>query len=110
MIIQNYGEYGRHCYRISPTSKRNIGYFTLYDHRDRAEIWSLYIIQSKRNKGYGKRMLSEFLQEYNGNKPLFLYVEKDNEIALRLYKKVGFVIVGDHHGYAWKMQYMPCSN
>ncbi len=106
MLIQNYQGYGRYCYRISPKSKRNIGYFELWSYPNKNEIWSLRIIESQHNKGYGTRMLQEFLNDYKENKPLYLYVYKDNEIAIKLYEKVGFVIVGEYSKYAWTMQYM----
>ena len=48
-----------------------------------------------RNKGYGTQMLTEFLSQFKSEKPLVLYVYKTNEIAIKLYEKVGFVIIGD---------------
>lgn len=106
MLIQTGEQY---CFRISAKSSRNIGYFEVWQYKDKYKIWSLRIIESQRNKGYGTRMLKEFLQEFKADKPLFLHVYKTNKIAIHMYEKLGFVIVGEYGDDAWTMQYRPCS-
>ncbi len=97
-------------YQFRPNNRCRIyGKFDLIERKDKYEIWSLGIFGDYRNKGYGTQMLTEFLQQFNSSKPLFLYVYKTNEIAIKLYKKVGFAIVGDYGPNAYAMQYMNCS-
>jgi ribosomal protein S18 acetylase RimI-like enzyme len=97
-------------YQFIPNDTNNIcGSFDLRYLGDRYEIWSFGIFGDYRNKGYGTQMLTEFLQQFNDTKPLYLYVYKKNEIAIRLYKKVGFAIVGNTSENIYEMQYMNCS-
>lgn len=92
-------------YKHNPNGKIYTGRFDLYDRGDRLEIWSLEIGKRFRNKGHGTQMLTEFLSQFNSDKPLFLYVNKTNEIAIKLYEKVGFTIVGDFSTNAYTMKY-----
>ena len=96
-------------FRPNHDKRKNYGSFELYEYGNAYAIWSLSIIEEQRGKGYGAQMLTEFLEKFNANKPLFLYVNKANEIAIRLYKKVGFAIVGDYSSYAYTMKYMNCT-
>lgn len=99
--IQSFG------YKRNPKGKIYTGQFDLYDRSDRFEIWSLQVCKRFRNKGYGTQMLTEFLSQLKSDKPLYLYVHKTNEIAIRLYEKVGFTIIGEcsFAPYAYTMQY-----
>lgn len=100
----------RKSYQFKPNNScRVYGKFELIEKPDKYEIWALGIFGGYRNKGYGTQMLTEFLQQFKADKPLFLYVYKTNEIALRLYKNVGFAIVGDYSSSAYAMQYMNCA-
>lgn len=94
-------------YKAKPTSKIFVGSFQLKDKGDNYEIWCLSVHGRCRNKGYGTKMLTEFLAEFKHDKPLILYVYKTNTIAIRLYAKVGFVICGEYPfgNYAWEMKY-----
>ena len=60
-----------------------------------------------------KDLIQEYKEQMN-HKPLVLYVHCINEIAIHLYEKCGFVIVGDYlsKGYAYEMQYKggTCTN
>jgi ribosomal protein S18 acetylase RimI-like enzyme len=49
-------------------------------------------------------MLREAI-ELAGDKALMLYVHKDNEIALHVYEKAGFQLVGELGTLAWAMAY-----
>lgn len=99
--IQSFG------YKRNPKGKTYTGQFDLVDKDNRFEIWSLYVKERYQNKGYGTRMLTEFLSQFKSDKPLFLYVYKTNKIAIRLYEKVGFTIIGEcsFAPYAYTMQY-----
>ena len=94
-------------YKRNPKLKNYQGEFDLIDKGDKLEIWSLYIRERYRNKGYGTQMLTEFLSQFTSDKPLVLYVYKTNEIAIKLYEKVGFKIIGEckFAPYAYEMQY-----
>lgn len=72
------------------------------------EIWSVRIFEEFQRKGYATLMLKRIIKKYKGNVlPLVLYVAKDNDIAMHLYKKLGFEIIGKYSSNAWAMQYKP---
>lgn len=100
----------RHRIRFKRNNDDNIalGVFDLRILKDRYEIWSLGVHYEYRRKGYATQMLMEFLQQFKHDKPIVLYVYKSNEIAIRLYEKVGFVIVDECYfdSNAYKMQYV----
>lgn len=98
----------KYQFRPNHDRRRIYGRFELWERRSKYEIWALSIIEEQRNRGYGTQMLTEFLEQFKADKPLFLYVHKTNEAAMKLYKKVGFEIVGDYSPYAYAMQYMNC--
>ena len=52
-------------------------------------IWAVEILEQHRGKGMGSKMLTEILSD---KKKYILQVEKDNKIAIKLYKKLGFKI------------------
>lgn len=92
-------------YKRKANNKTYAGHFDLNDKGDRYEIWSLEVSPRYRNKGYATQMLTEFISQFKFDKPLILYVYKWNEIAIRLYESVGFVITGEYaDGEAYKMQ------
>ena len=93
-------------YKRNENNKTYAGKFDVRECADKFEIWSLKIFPRYRNKGYATCMLTEFLQQFKSEKPLVLYVYKRNEIAIKLYKKVGFVIIDDYGADAYTMQYM----
>ena len=94
-------------YKRNPNGKIYTGQFDLHDKGDKFEIWSLKVNERFRNKGYGTQMLTEFISQFSFEKPLVLYVWKTNEIAIKLYEKVGFKIIGEckFASYAYEMQY-----
>ena len=102
---------GRHAQKVlfkrKPDETTSIGSFGLRTCDDRYEIWSLGIVGEYRRKGYATQMLTEFIQQFQHDKPIVLYVYKINKVAIHLYEKVGFVIVGDCYfdQSAYKMQY-----
>ena len=68
------------------------GRFTVHDWSNYYMIWNVKINEKYRNKGFGTKMFVEIIQKFN-DKPLRLYVYKDNLIAIHLYYKMGFVII-----------------
>lgn len=91
----------------NPTAKP-IGSFDMFVRKggDKMhELWSFGIREAEnRGKGYGQRMLSEALALADGY-PIRLYVHKSNDVAIHIYQKAGFRIIGKFMGdEAWTMQ------
>lgn len=104
---RGYGTCHRFLYKRNQNNKLHSGRFDLVEYPDKFVIWALSVDPRYRHKGNATRMLTEFVSQFKSNKPLRLYVYKTNEIAIRLYEKVGFVIIGEYgsSGDAWTMQY-----
>ena len=104
MAYRNVQTFG---FKRNPLGKQYTAKFDLVERDDKFEIWSLGVVERYRRKGYATQMLMEFLSQFKSGKPLSLYVVKTNEIAIRLYEKVGFSIVGDYKygSYAYEMQF-----
>ena len=72
--------------------------FLLYDYDEELNGWSFsrFMIYIKyQNKGFGRKALEKFLEYFQSkfpNKSLYTSVEIDNDIAIKLYQKYGFVI------------------
>jgi ribosomal protein S18 acetylase RimI-like enzyme len=59
--------------------------------KDEGFITGLEVYKPYKNKGLGSKLLDDAVKKYNG---IDLTVYKDNDIAIRMYKKYGFVILG----------------
>lgn len=74
------------------------------------ELWSVMIYEKFQKQGYGTLMLKRIIKKYKKHElPLVLYVYKTNKVALHLYEKLGFQIIGEHtevSDQAWAMQYI----
>ena len=92
-------------FKRNPLGKRYTAKFDLVERDDKFEIWSLGVMERYRRKGYATQMLTEFLSQFSSEKPLYLYVYTANKIAIHLYEKVGFTIVGDYGKGAYTMQF-----
>lgn len=94
-------------YKQNASDKDWQGKFNLVEKDNKFEIWALGVPLKYRRKGYATQMLLEFISQFNFSKPLSLYVLKGNKIAIHLYQKVGFVIVGDYERdkCAYEMQF-----
>ena len=85
-----------------------IGSFDLFESKSNKslplELWSFKIHENAdHGKGYGQMMLREVM-EITKNRNVKLYVYRCNEVAIHIYKKVGFEIVEKHMGdEAWEM-------
>lgn len=93
----------------NPT-EQPIGSFDLFEHKDTPSrpmyLWSFGIRDEENHfKGYGQRMLREAIAVANG-KPIRLYVMRNNDVAIHVYEKFGFKIIGSYMGeMAWTMQH-----
>jgi ribosomal protein S18 acetylase RimI-like enzyme len=63
-------------------------------------LYNLVIDTGFRGNGYGKQLINIIINyinvNYNNYKYIILYVDKDNEVAISLYKSLGFTLVGDN--------------
>ena len=76
-------------------SKKPIGYCFFRNLVDEAEILSLEIKSKYRNKGFGL-LLFKKVELYFADKKIckcFLEVNKNNNLAINFYKKIGFVYI-----------------
>jgi ribosomal protein S18 acetylase RimI-like enzyme len=74
--------------------RKVIGQFEFFSDNS---LWSFKIDENFRGKGYGYIFLNEFLNYIKKNteiKEVKLNVKNDNEVAINLYKKLGFEIIG----------------
>lgn len=61
----------------------------IYEEDDGIYLANLYIHPQYRNQGIATKVLEHLIKEYRVNT---LVVAKDNEVAINLYKKFGFVV------------------
>ncbi|HVG52476.1 MAG TPA: ribosomal protein S18-alanine N-acetyltransferase [Xanthobacteraceae bacterium] len=66
-----------------------------------AEILSIAVAASDRNRGLGRRLLDLHLRRLAGTgcRTVFLEVDENNEPARKLYRRAGFHEVGRREGY-----------
>ena len=82
-------------------SKKPIGYCFFRNLVDEAEILSLEIKSRYRNKGFGL-LLFKKVELYFADKKIcicFLEVNKNNNLAINFYKKIGFVYIKNIKNY-----------
>ena len=108
MIRLNNNGYG--YYHLKDTDTQSyLGRCIVYDKRNFYEIWGVVIYDRFRKQGYATLMLKRIIKKF-ADKPLRLYVYKDNNIAIRLYEKLGFKIIEEYAPYndgnynAWTME------
>ena len=81
---------------IDTTHDKLIGYFTV---EKESKFLSLMIPNKKyRGYGFGKMMAKDSIQKYGCKE---LWVAKDNQIAIKLYKDIGFEIIDDNRYKDW---------
>jgi [ribosomal protein S18]-alanine N-acetyltransferase len=68
---------------------------------DEAEILTIAVEAASQGKGVGRALLSENLRQAAnaGAKAIFLEVDRHNAAAVALYRRLGFVNVGERMGY-----------
>lgn len=98
LISQNnvFGFYSR------PTNDENIlGFVLTRIAADEAEILSIGTDEKAQNIGLGWRMMRAAMSEASnrGASKLFLEVDEKNAPALNLYRKIGFLTVGERRAY-----------
>lgn len=87
---------------VDTDNNKMIGYIFVGEKKDKGFISTLEVAKSYRRLGFGKRLLLDAIKKYDA---IDLVVYKDNKIVLNLYKKYGFVIIGEaKNNKAWWMK------
>lgn len=84
-----------YIYRDATTPKKRkkkIGYARVIAGNGRNFLCDVLISPEERGRGFG-RYLVEHLAAECGNMPLLMHVDGDNEVALRLYRRIGCEVV-----------------
>lgn len=81
-----------HIYWIAQVDGEDAGYASAYREGDRLWIKKLYLLDSSRGLGLGKRLIAVAQQELPGAASLALYVNDGNASAIAFYKSQGFAI------------------
>lgn len=69
-----------------------VGFINYYKIYDRIEIANFNVLDYFQNQGIGTKLLNYIIDKYQSEcKNITLEVRKDNNNAIRLYKKVGFI-------------------
>lgn len=73
----------------------HIGHFCILYTINDASLWKLEIYEQFRNKGYSKIVMTKIISivKENGYNSLQLFVSKNNIIAKKLYKNLGFKFI-----------------
>ena len=84
------------CYLIE-----NTGFILLQKVLDEAEIIMIWIAPTMRGAGNGAKLLEYAINELQkaGTKNLFLEVAENNQNAIKLYQKSGFIEIGRRKDY-----------
>ena len=59
--------------------------------KDHGFITGLEVYEPYKNKGFGNKLLEDAVKKYGG---IDLTVYKDNKVAIKMYEKYGFVVIG----------------
>ncbi len=76
-------------YEIIIINNKKVGCLLLEKYEDGILLNELYLDKNYRKKGIGTNILNNIL---NNNSKVYLWVYKENTLALNLYKKLGFKI------------------
>ena len=99
---------GNGFYQLKDTTTKSfLGGCEVWNRIDFYEIWNVRIFEEFQRNGYATTMLKRVIKKHK-DKPIRLYVFKSNTIAIHLYEKLGFKIIGEYKGRrdpAWTMEY-----
>jgi len=86
---------------LDPTSGQLRGFVLARLAADEAEILTIAVDPTVRGKGVGRALLAAILRQAAsaGARTMFLEVDQDNAPALALYRRLGFIKVGERTGY-----------
>jgi [ribosomal protein S18]-alanine N-acetyltransferase len=86
---------------LDPTSGQLRGFVLARVAADEAEILTIVVDPNLRGKSVGRALLAEILRQAAraGARAMFLEVDNENASALALYRRFGFLKVGERIGY-----------
>jgi [ribosomal protein S18]-alanine N-acetyltransferase len=81
--------------------RRLVGFVLVRSAAGEAEILTIAVRQSSRGRGFGRQLMEEALRRLYHDRvgACFLEVGGENEAAVKLYRSLGFVTVGERKGY-----------
>jgi [ribosomal protein S18]-alanine N-acetyltransferase len=87
---------------LDPATGRLRGFVLSRIAADEAEILTVTVDSAVRGAGVGRALLRENLRQAAnaGARAMFLEVDAENAAALALYRRLGFVTVGERPGYS----------
>lgn len=101
--IITYSKRSRKIFYVIKSQKEVVGYCIYYlkpiisskGFKKQSVIYSIATDRNFRRKGFGEKLLKESIEEMKLNKisSILLYVSSNNAPAIRLYEKIGFVII-----------------
>lgn len=68
-------------------------------------IRDVYVLPEYRGLGIGKKLMIEIMDHLK-NKQIILYVDPKNEVAINLYKKLGFKLIKEKDEYGDKYEHI----
>lgn len=102
-VLRQMFDVHRECWLVAEHLSGLIGYSLGVPNTDRTSAWLLGLAVDARfrNRGHGRRLTLASLRLVRsmGVRDVYLTVEPTNEIALTLYRHIGFSMVGLHHSY-----------
>ncbi len=84
-VVKNIGNY-----KIIMVDNQEAGCLLLSNYEDGKLLDEIYLEEKYRNMGIGTDIISDILKRHN---VVYLWVYKNNEKALKLYKRLGFCVV-----------------
>jgi len=81
--------------------RRLVGFALLRAVAGEAEILTVAIAPSERGRGLGRLLMEEAMRRLyrEGTAACFLEVDQANKAAMRLYRSLGFEVIGERKGY-----------
>ena len=87
-------------YLLLSGNKEIVGFTVILENPPDAEIHNLFICNELRGRGLGKILFKQAIQMLSAEvENLYLEVSEDNNIAIALYKSLGFEEIGERKNY-----------
>jgi ribosomal-protein-alanine N-acetyltransferase len=82
-------------------SRRLVGFALLRTVGGEAEVLTVAVASAERGRGFGRLLMEEAMRRLyrDGATNCFLEVDQANRAALRLYRSLGFEVIGERRGY-----------
>lgn len=77
-------------YKVIYVDNKIAGAYLVLPYEDGYIIDEIYLFEEYRNNGIGTRVIQEIIDEY---KTIYIWVYKNNKNALRLFEKIGFMLI-----------------